>query len=97
MDEYIKRKDTLHILDLVLEDDTITHKYRAIRKRLKGLPTEDVEKVKHGEWIKKIIPLDWCDDDADIVYECSVCKSEIPFTSNFCPNCGAKMKIEEGE
>lgn len=43
--EYIKQKDALHILDLVIEDKTITHKYKAIRKRLKGLPTEDVEKV----------------------------------------------------
>ena len=43
--EYIKLKKALHILDVVMSDDSIKHKGKAIRKRLKELPTEDVEKV----------------------------------------------------
>ena len=44
--KYIKLKDALHIIDLVAEDNTIRRTCRAIRKRLKELPTEDVEKIK---------------------------------------------------
>lgn len=42
MAKYIKLKDALHILDLVMSDDNIKHKGKAIRKRLKELPPEDV-------------------------------------------------------
>jgi hypothetical protein len=42
---YYKDKDVLHILDIVMSDDSIKHKGKAIRKRLKELPGEDVEKV----------------------------------------------------
>ncbi len=40
MPEYIKLKDVLHILDLVITDDSIKHTGKAIRKRLKELPVE---------------------------------------------------------
>ena len=53
MIEYIKRKDALHILDLVLSDENITHKYKAIRKRLKSLPNADVVSstvFNHFKW-----------------------------------------------
>lgn len=57
----------------------------------KNLTAVDVVKVRYGEWTEKIIPLDWCDDDVDIIFECSACKEDSPFTSKYCPNCGAKM------
>ena len=43
--EYIKLKQALHILDVVMSDNSIKHKGKAIRKRLKELSGEDVEKV----------------------------------------------------
>ncbi len=45
MPEYIKLKDVLHILYLVMTDDTIKHKGKAIRKRLKELPPVDITEV----------------------------------------------------
>lgn len=54
MIEYIKRKDALHILELVVSDENITHKYKAIRKRLKALPSADVVELKKREKIKAI-------------------------------------------
>lgn len=63
-------------------------------KAVDFIPTADVEEVKHGYWTEKHIPLDWCDDDVDIVFECSICKSEEPYKSPRCPECGAKMDIE---
>lgn len=43
--EYVRLKKVFHILDIVITDDSIKHKGKAIRKRLKELETEDVEKV----------------------------------------------------
>ena len=74
--------------------ERFTDNVAIICKRFKH--DNDYAEVKHGEWIEKIIPLDWCDDDVDMIYECSICKAECPFTSKFCPNCGAKMGKKEG-
>lgn len=45
MAEYIKLKEALHVLDLVIPDEGIKHKGKAIRKRLKELSTEAVTEV----------------------------------------------------
>lgn len=45
MNKYTKLKDVLHIVDIVTSDEGIKKKCKAIRKRLKELPGEDVEKV----------------------------------------------------
>ena len=46
--KYIKLKQALHILDVVMSDNSIKHKGKAIRKRLKELETVNVEFL---EWI----------------------------------------------
>ena len=59
-------------------------------------PTADVVEVKHGEWYL----LDECANEG--VY-CSVCHKKVYKTdyanqklkSKFCPNCGARMEVEE--
>ena len=89
MDKFVKAEDVKDLLNgldsLPWEDE--------VESMVDRLVIDDVEKVKHGKWTEKYIPLDWCDDDVDIVYECSICKSEEPFTSTYCPNCGAKMDL----
>ena len=45
-----------------------------------------------GEWKEKAVKLTWCEDDVDIVYECSCCATTSHGESPYCPNCGAKMK-----
>lgn len=54
-------------------------------------PTIEAVPVKHGRWI----------DDLGF-YVCSVCDKsgawnswEVPWKSDYCPNCGAKMDLEE--
>lgn len=42
---YVKFKDVFSIVDTVSSDEGIRRKCKAIRKRLKKLPGEDVEKV----------------------------------------------------
>lgn len=49
-------------------------------------PAADVAPVAHGRWIK-VKP---------VHYQCSICGVNTGgFTSNYCPNCGAKMDKEE--
>lgn len=87
MPEYIKLKDVLHILDLVMTDDAIKHTGKAIRKRLKELPTIE---VKRGQWEKKPSRL----GSSYEMYGCSVCGWTYTFHPdyNYCPRCGAEMK-----
>ena len=66
----------------VLADD---YAYAAA-KLLDTVPTEDVQEVRHGKWIK-----------SKNERKCSLC-GYFYFTNtksfNYCPNCGAKMDKE---
>lgn len=55
------------------------------------LPVADVAPVKHGKWIRM-------DNDGEAISECSVCKFPVSTfwnESTYCPNCGAKMDLED--
>lgn len=63
--------------------------------RVKAAPAADVVEIKHGEWIS---------DDADILFHCSKCETQISTSWdyegldwNYCPDCGAKMDGERRE
>lgn len=62
---------------------------------LRKQPTIDAEPVKHGRWIHTDAAASW-----DAKDECSVCHyatvDRINLSHfNYCPNCGAKMDLEE--
>ena len=62
-----------------------------IRKTLNSVPAADVEPVQHGRWGKKQGGF-W------EFAACSLCGEKTPTVGiipNFCPNCGAKMKLED--
>ena len=58
------------------------------------MPTIDAEPVRHGKWT-------W----EECVYKCSECSHKaygnilecMDGTYKYCPNCGARMEIEENE
>lgn len=52
-------------------------------------PSANVAHVKLGRWIEH--KHFHHDHYIDSTYECSECKVEEPLTSDYCPNCGAKM------
>ena len=73
----------------------------SVLEKMREFPAADVAPVVHGRWIDK----GW---DGDInwqidgrgscwrVHECSECKAQQKMeTTNYCPNCGAKMDKEE--
>lgn len=47
----------------------------------------NVQEVRHGKWEKH--------KECCCEYRCSVCEYELCRTTNYCPNCGAKMDEEE--
>ena len=71
-------------------------------------PTADVAPVVHGRWIPS--GSDFDDDDTLFDgeeccdWQCSACREDICYEDpmpmkllpNYCPNCGAKMDIEDG-
>lgn len=57
-------------------------------------PLPDVVERVRGEWIERQIKLNWCEDDVDIIYECSECASNNYGETPFCPNCGCQMVDE---
>lgn len=78
-----------------------------IVNRIDKIPAEDVAPVKHGEWLDNTEYLTETEFNYDGFYYdsdyicCSTCNSNFnkidncTETFNYCPNCGAKMDLEE--
>ena len=70
-----------------------------VAKMIELLPAADVAEVKHGKWIEVQKENIW--NDIVPVLECSACGKYTVGTrgimtkSNYCPNCGAKMNLED--
>lgn len=87
--EYIEREKYVKLNDII---ETLEHEwgYEGMREDLYNLPAADVATVRHGEWLGERGE-----------YECSVCGNEAPddnyWPSPYCPCCGAKMDMKEGD
>ena len=53
-------------------------------------PTADVQEVRHGKWKFDRFDNAWCS-------VCHHCGSNDAEVSDYCPNCGAKMDLEESD
>lgn len=80
MAEYIKREDALGCVLGVFD-----------RQRIKELPAADVAEVKHGKWIEYLPVL----RVGNLQIGCSECGLTNDFKTSYCPNCGAKMDLED--
>mgnify|MGYP000581236893 CR=1 FL=1 len=102
MSEYIEREFALNVLCR----ENCGHDYEANKCNncytsnfINYLPTADVAEVKHGKWIEVQKENIW--NDIVPVLECSACGKYTVGTrgimtkSNYCPNCGAKMDLED--
>lgn len=55
---------------------------------IKSLPATNVEQVRHGRWKRY----------STTMMECSLCgKHTARHKFNYCPNCGAKMGLEDND
>ena len=96
MTDYIKRTDAVKIAEKYgLANGSVLGRHTGladcIARDISGLPDADVAEVVHGRWIwNEEGEIDW-----EQFYRCSNCGDKEYWESNFCPNCGAKMDLEE--
>lgn len=86
--EYIEREAAM---DAILKQPPDAHYPEWYARDIREIPTADVVEVRRGEWRK----------ENNSTYVCSCCSDRvgafIAGTSNYCPNCGAKMDGKENE
>ncbi|MGN1138290.1 MAG: hypothetical protein ACI4RM_02495 [Ruminococcus sp.] len=103
--EYIERKALMHdIMKTVIVSEKTgfytNPELKGINKvidRIKAQPTADVQKVRHGEWIRiKDRFFSSTDGKGGNVVKCSVCgePSSCGLSTPYCSICGAKMDKE---
>lgn len=63
--------------------------------RTKDAPTIEAEPVRHGKWAHKYYPTVWYGPGEPPEWICSECQDRAYNTHDYCPNCGAKMDLEE--
>ena len=95
MDEYIKKEDIEQKIQDGLNNLVLGHDAIEVLGMIYEMPTADVATVKHGRWV--------LDEKRYVVY-CSECSAPVSYYPNikdvreenhYCPNCGAKMDLEE--
>jgi len=103
MADYIKREDaidairekffTMSMCVSVDECKGMRYAQDLCAKTVERLPDADVRPVVHGRWVADGDGYHW-------TYNCSICgwKDGYPFNErhNYCPNCGAKMEVQDG-
>ena len=91
MAEYIERDELLKFkADVYDEDGHVL--YAVPTGYIVAMPSADVAPVRHGRWVEK------GKYTFGIMYDCSLCENRILDNGhpwNYCPNCGARMDLEE--
>lgn len=89
MTEYIERESLInHVEDLPTwgTDGDMLDRQDVIGS-IENRPAADVAPVRHAKWIP-------CENGG---HYCSYCDKRVAFAfdNNYCPNCGAKMNLED--
>lgn len=99
MDEYIKREQVLKLLESA---QAWGWSMNTLYDEIQALPVEDVAPVVHGRWGGWTTPAFYGMDDFGepiyrdaTFYRCSKCDRKSVIKEKYCPNCGAKMDLEE--
>ena len=102
MAEYIEKDALVRMLRAKAEMGRLSEYsvcFDNVAKMIELLPAADVEEVKHGKWIGKQL-----DNFRKYEVTCSNCgwigienydSYNDPSDFNYCPNCGAKMDLED--
>ena len=89
MTEYIKREDAIDaVLDVYYNTPDIDLSGGRLEAAILNIPAADVAEVRHGRWL-------CVDTDTEQFFLCNRCKKKEYWESNYCPNCGAIMDVEE--
>ena len=92
MKEYIERAAAMEsIIGLTIVDPAVAQYANAVYYNLQNLPAADVVEVRHGRW--EMAP---CNGVYDMrCSACGFCPGIRFFSSNYCPDCGARMDKED--
>ena len=92
MIEYITKEEAKEAVDYAVE--LFSSEYDAICDEIDRIPNADVAPVVHGKWEpgNPICPV--CGNDKFKELDADIWADWMPL---FCPNCGAKMDLEEDE
>ena len=95
MAEYIERGAIIKRLEVtpILKYGIPTYVRDGVIDLVEKQPTSDVVEVKHGRW--ELVTIKYYPGQTVRVGYCQKCNEERP-VDNFCPNCGAKMDLEDG-
>lgn len=97
MAEYIERDKLLYEFREIMPDIGVNELADELYNVALNLPAADVAEVKHGKWVKP----HWRNSVS--CANCSICGAEayhydfhgVQKTYRYCPNCGAKMDLED--
>ncbi len=94
MPEYVEREAIIQFIADGLSKpnkaECFGHDAVEILAEIEFMPAADVAPVVHGRYISTGYDEWYCDSG-----KCSNCGGDMLSGSKFCPNCGAKMKLEE--
>ena len=87
MDEYIKKSYAVDVvLDVYYDTPDIDLSGEKFEAAILKIPVADVAPVRHGRWLHRKNGVAYCS-------ECEV--DTVEDETNYCPNCGAKMDLED--
>ena len=87
MDEYIKKSYAVDaVLDVYCDTPDIDLSGEKFEAAILKIPVADVAPVRHGKWLHRKNGVAYCS-------ECEV--DTVEDETNYCPNCGAKMDLED--
>ena len=87
MDEYIKKSYAVDaVLDVYYNTSDIDLSGEKFEAAILKIPVADVAPVRHGKWLHRKNGVAYCS-------ECEV--DTVEDETNYCPNCGAKMDLED--
>lgn len=89
MDEYIEREALKNAIATSTEPFTAELVFRTINNQ----PAADVAPVRRGFWI-----ISGVNPANNVIgnFKCSLCARTSLDDSDYCPNCGAKMEVQNG-
>ena len=85
MKEYIEREAAINAA--IYTSPLMPSQWLPIQHAIEAIPAADVRPVVSGKWIPYSIK--------DCLYYCSNCNALPATKTNYCPNCGAKMRDGE--
>lgn len=91
MDDYIKREQVEEMLEkakIISSPDGEYSGYCTEDICLESIPSADVVKERYAKWMIMSYQ-DWFN------YRCSNCQYGVVGDTNYCPNCGANMGLED--